>query len=45
MTHGRFFNAGRAGFDSWLRGYNVDAQAVLRHKFATLLVSFGLIVA
>ncbi len=44
-SHGRFFNAGERVFNGALRGYNVTLRAVLRHKFATLLVSFGLIAA
>ncbi len=44
-SHGRFFNAGEQVFNVGLRGYNVTLKAVLRHKFATLLVSFGLILA
>ena len=44
-SHGRFFNAGEQVFNFGLRGYNVTLRAILRHKFATLLVSFGLIFA
>ncbi len=44
-SHGRFFNAGEQVFNAGLRGYNVTLRAVLRHKFVTLLVSFGLIAA
>jgi HAE1 family hydrophobic/amphiphilic exporter-1 len=44
-SHGRFFNAGEQVFNFGLRGYNVSLKAVLRHKFVTLLVSFGLIAA
>jgi len=44
-SHGRFFNAGERVFNAGLQGYNVTLRAVLRHKFATLLVSFGLIIA
>ncbi|MFZ0706068.1 MAG: efflux RND transporter permease subunit [Candidatus Korobacteraceae bacterium] len=44
-SHGRFFNAGERVFNTALHGYNVTLRAVLRHKFATLLVSFGLIIA
>jgi HAE1 family hydrophobic/amphiphilic exporter-1 len=44
-SHGRFFNAGERVFNAGLYGYNITLRAVLRHKFATLLVSFGLILA
>ncbi len=43
-SHGRLFNLGEQVFNVWLRGYNVSLKAVLRHKFATLMVSFVLIV-
>jgi HAE1 family hydrophobic/amphiphilic exporter-1 len=41
--HGRLFNLGERIFNGWLRGYNRSLKGVLRHKFATLMVSFGLI--
>jgi HAE1 family hydrophobic/amphiphilic exporter-1 len=41
--HGRLFNLGERIFNAWLRGYNRSLKGVLRHKFATLMVSFGLI--
>ncbi len=41
--HGRLFNFGERVFDGWLRGYNISLKAVLRHKFATLIVSFFVI--
>ncbi len=44
-SHGRFFNLGEQVFNTGLRGYNRSLRFVLRHKFATLMVSFGLIVA
>jgi hydrophobic/amphiphilic exporter-1 (mainly G- bacteria), HAE1 family len=41
--HGRLFNFSERVFDGWLRGYNRSLRAVLRHKFATLMVSFVVI--
>jgi len=41
--HGRLYNLGERVFAGWLRGYNVSLTTVLRHKFATLMVSFVLI--
>jgi len=42
-AHGRLFNFSERVFDAWLRGYDRSLKAVLRHKFATLLVSFVVI--
>ena len=44
-SHGRFYNRGERIFNAGLRGYNRSLRLVLRHKFATLMVSFGLIAA
>jgi HAE1 family hydrophobic/amphiphilic exporter-1 len=44
-SHGRFFNLGEQVFNAGLTGYNRSLRFVLRHKFSTLMVSFGLIVA
>ena len=41
--HGRLFNLSERVFDGWLRGYNRSLKAVLRHKFATLMVSFVIV--
>ncbi len=41
--HGRLFNFSERVFDGWLRGYDWSLKKVLRHKFATLMVSFALI--
>jgi HAE1 family hydrophobic/amphiphilic exporter-1 len=41
--HGRLFNLSERVFDAWLRGYNRSLKAVLRFKFATLMVSFVVI--
>jgi HAE1 family hydrophobic/amphiphilic exporter-1 len=41
--HGRLFNLSERIFDGWLRGYNRSLKVVLRHKFATLMVSFVVI--
>jgi HAE1 family hydrophobic/amphiphilic exporter-1 len=41
--HGRLFNFSERAFDAWLRGYDRSLKAVLRHKFATLMVSFVVI--
>jgi HAE1 family hydrophobic/amphiphilic exporter-1 len=38
--HGRLFNFSERIFDSWLHGYDRSLKVVLRHKFATLMVSF-----
>ena len=37
--HGRFYQASERIFDAWLRGYDWSLKKVLRHKFATLMVS------
>jgi HAE1 family hydrophobic/amphiphilic exporter-1 len=41
--HGRLYNLSESMFDSWLRGYDWSLKKVLRHKFATLMVSFAII--
>jgi HAE1 family hydrophobic/amphiphilic exporter-1 len=41
--HGRLFNLSERAFNAWLRGYDRSLRVVLRHKFATLLVSFVVI--
>ena len=41
--HGRFYQATERVFDGWLRGYDWSLKRVLRHKFATLMVSFVVI--
>ena len=41
--HGRLFNMSERIFDSWLQGYDRTLKVVLRHKFATLMVSFAVI--
>jgi HAE1 family hydrophobic/amphiphilic exporter-1 len=41
--HGRLFNLSERVFDAWLHGYDRSLKAVLRHKFATLMVSFVVI--
>ncbi|MGA2001366.1 MAG: efflux RND transporter permease subunit [Terriglobales bacterium] len=41
--HGRFYQATERVFDGWLRGYDWSLKKVLRHKFATLMVSFVVI--
>ncbi|MBZ5703919.1 MAG: efflux RND transporter permease subunit [Acidobacteriia bacterium] len=41
--HGRLYNLSERFFDAWLRGYERSLKAVLRHKFATLMVSFAVI--
>jgi HAE1 family hydrophobic/amphiphilic exporter-1 len=41
--HGRLYNLTERLFDAWLRGYERSLKAVLRHKFATLMVSFAVI--
>jgi len=43
QRHGRLYNASEKVFASWLRGYDWSLRAVLRHRFATLLVSFVVI--
>jgi HAE1 family hydrophobic/amphiphilic exporter-1 len=37
--HGRLYQASERVFDAWLRGYDWSLKRVLRHKFATLMVS------
>ncbi len=41
--HGRFYQASERVFDAWLRGYDWSLKRVLRHKLATLLLSFVVI--
>ena len=41
--HGRLYNLTERLFDAWLRGYERSLKGVLRHKFATLMVSFAVI--
>jgi hydrophobic/amphiphilic exporter-1 (mainly G- bacteria), HAE1 family len=41
--HGRLFNLSERVFDGWLRGYDWSLKKVLKHKFATLMVSFAVI--
>ncbi|MGZ7030076.1 MAG: efflux RND transporter permease subunit, partial [Terriglobales bacterium] len=41
--HGRFYQASERVFDGWLRGYDWSLKKVLRHKFATLMVSLAVI--
>jgi HAE1 family hydrophobic/amphiphilic exporter-1 len=41
--HGRLFGFTQRIFDSWLGGYDRSLRVVLRHKFATLMVSFVVI--
>ncbi|HKT52214.1 MAG TPA: efflux RND transporter permease subunit [Candidatus Angelobacter sp.] len=41
--HGRFYNASERVFDGGLRFYERTLKSVLRWKFATLLLSFGVI--
>ncbi len=43
QRHGRLFNLSERIFDGWLRGYDWSLKRVLRHKFATLMVSFAVI--
>src|ERR1700757_1092166 len=38
--HGRLYQASERVFDALLRGYDWSLKKVLRHKFATLMVSF-----
>jgi hydrophobic/amphiphilic exporter-1 (mainly G- bacteria), HAE1 family len=42
-AHGRFYRASEKVFDGWLRGYDWSLKRVLRHKFATLMVSLAVI--
>jgi HAE1 family hydrophobic/amphiphilic exporter-1 len=42
QRHGSLYNAFERMFDLWLRVYDVTLRSALRHRFATLLVSFGL---
>ncbi|MCU1287261.1 MAG: acriflavin resistance protein [Acidobacteriales bacterium] len=41
QQHGRFYNATERVFDALLNGYDRSLRTVLRHRFVTLLVSFG----
>jgi HAE1 family hydrophobic/amphiphilic exporter-1 len=38
--HSRFYQATESVFDGWLHGYDWSLKKILRHKFATLIVSF-----
>ena len=42
--HGRLYNVSERAFDAWLKGYDWSLKKVLKHKFVTLMVSFGVIV-
>src|ERR1035441_9535 len=42
-SHGRLFNFSERVFAGWLHGYDRSLKSVLRHKFATLMVSFVVI--
>jgi len=41
--HGRVYAASERFFQAWLRGYDWSLRGVLRHRFATLMVSLALI--
>ena len=41
--HGRLYNLSERVFDKWLELYDGSLKVVLRHKLATLLVSFAVI--
>src|ERR1043165_713214 len=41
--HGRMFRASEKVFDNWLKGYDWSLKIVLRHKFATFVLSLGVI--
>jgi hydrophobic/amphiphilic exporter-1 (mainly G- bacteria), HAE1 family len=41
--HSRIYNLSERVFDSWIHGYDWSLKKVLRHKFATLMVSFVVI--
>jgi len=43
QKHGRLFNFSEKVFEGWLHGYDWSLKKVLRHKFATLMVSFAII--
>jgi hydrophobic/amphiphilic exporter-1 (mainly G- bacteria), HAE1 family len=43
--HGRLYAAVERGFDGLLHLYETSLQAVLRHRFATLMVSLAILVA
>ena len=45
QEHGRLFRATERGFDALLRGYDWTLSGVLRHRFATLVVSLLLLAA
>ncbi len=44
QKHGRLFNLSEKMFEKWKNGYDWSLKIVLRHRFATLMVSFGVIV-
>jgi HAE1 family hydrophobic/amphiphilic exporter-1 len=41
--HGRMFRASEKFFDSWLKGYDWSLKIVLRHKFATFVLSLAVV--
>jgi hydrophobic/amphiphilic exporter-1 (mainly G- bacteria), HAE1 family len=43
--HGRFFRVTERGFEALLRFYDRTLRAVLRHRFATLMVSLLILIA
>ncbi len=43
VHHGRIYAASERFFQAWLRGYDWTLRGVLRHRFATLMVSFVLV--
>ncbi len=43
QKHGRFYNASERVFEAGLRGYDWSLKRVLRHKFATFMLSLGVI--
>ncbi len=43
QKHGRLFNLSEKMFEKWKNGYDWSLKIVLRHRFATLMVSFGVI--
>jgi HAE1 family hydrophobic/amphiphilic exporter-1 len=43
QRHGRIYNATERVFEGMLHGYDRSLKVVLRHRFVTLLISFGVI--
>jgi HAE1 family hydrophobic/amphiphilic exporter-1 len=43
QRHGRLYNASERAFDKLLQGYDWSLKKVLRHRFATLMVSLAVI--